>query len=165
MDIVRYAEGAAIGTAVHKLFSEQKALLESILPGADIQHVGSTAVPNSLTKGDLDIQIRVQPEMFEQAILALSELYESNEGSVQTAEFRAFKDDSAVPPLGIQLTVVNSEFDFFWKFRDVLRGNDNYRRKYDALKKRFEGQDMESYREAKNVFFEWLMQTPEFEKL
>lgn len=53
----------------------------------------------------------------------------------------------------MQLTVIDSEFDFFWKFRDVLLQNDQYRTEYDQLKKRFEGESMEEYREAKNDFF------------
>ena len=149
MDIVRFAEGAVYQAAAEKLFSEQKALLESVLPGADIQHVGSTAVPDSLTKGDLDIQVRVTPEAFESAVLALSKLYESNEGSVKTATFRAFKNDRTAPPLGVQLTVAGSEFDIFWKLREVLLGNDKYRLEYDELKRSYEWQDMEAYREAK----------------
>ncbi|MCY8940266.1 GrpB family protein, partial [Peribacillus frigoritolerans] len=105
------------------------------LPEADVQHVGSTAVPNCLTKGDLDIQVRVTTEQFQMAVQTLSALYELNEGSVKTDSFRAFKDDSTVPPLGVQLNVINSEFDFFWKFRDVLLINDKYRKEYDDLKR------------------------------
>jgi GrpB-like predicted nucleotidyltransferase (UPF0157 family) len=88
-----------------------------------------------------------------------------NEGSVKTNEFRAFKDDTTFPPLGIQLTVKGSEFDFFWKFRDVLLQNDTYRTEYDALKRNFEGLEMEAYREAKNHFFSRIMKTPEFSQL
>lgn len=38
-----------------KTFTSQK----NLIPNADVQHVGSTAIQNSLTKGDIDIQIRV----------------------------------------------------------------------------------------------------------
>jgi len=41
----------------------------------------------------------------------------------------------------------------------------NYRDKYDELKKNYDGKDMDDYREAKNTFFEWLMQTQEFESI
>lgn len=99
-----------------------------------MQHVGSTAIPNSITKGDLDIQVRVKANIFPKAVKELAKLYELNEGSVKTETFRAFKDDSTVPPVGVQLTVINSEFDFFWKFRDVLLMNANYRKEYDNLK-------------------------------
>jgi GrpB-like predicted nucleotidyltransferase (UPF0157 family) len=96
---------------------------------------------------------------------ALSTVYDNNDGSIKTNEFKAFKDDTVIPHLGIQLTVVGSEFDFFWKFRDVLLQNDQYRIEYDNLKRKFEGKAMEEYREAKNDFFSRLMQTPEFKEL
>ncbi|RCW40855.1 GrpB family protein [Paenibacillus prosopidis] len=67
--------------------------------------------------------------------------------------------------LQVQVTVINTEFDFFWKFRDVLLTNDNYRVRYDELKKNFDGKEMDDYREGKNAFFEWLMETPEFKSL
>jgi len=42
-----------------ELYNYQRQRIENLLPNADIQHVGSTAIPYSLTKGDLDIQVRV----------------------------------------------------------------------------------------------------------
>lgn len=104
-------------------FMYHKTEISRLIPQADIQHVGSTAIPGSLTKGDLDIQVRISPEKFKHAVNILSEMYETNNGSIKTKEFRAFKDDETNPPLGIQLTVIGSEFDFFWKFRDVLLQN------------------------------------------
>ncbi|MEC0094344.1 GrpB family protein [Paenibacillus macquariensis] len=165
MEIVNFSEHIIFHEKAEKLFLEQKALIEVVIPKADVQHVGSTAIPNSLTKGDLDIQVRVKPEEFLSAVHALSKLYSLNDGSIRTDSFRALKDDTTDPLLGIQLTVINSEFDLFWKFRDVLLMNDSYRVKYDELKKDFEGKEMDDYRVGKNTFFEWLMQTPEFKSL
>lgn len=150
---------------VEKTFTSQRDFIQRLIPGADIQHVGSTAIPNSLTKGDLDIQVRVSEFQFNQAVETLSTVYESNDGSIKTNEFRAFKDDANIPPLGIQLTVIGSEFDFFWKFRDVLLQNELFKIEYDNLKREFEGKDMEAYREAKNDFFSKIIQTSEFRQL
>ncbi|MEI3605880.1 GrpB family protein [Pseudogracilibacillus sp. SE30717A] len=150
---------------VKKSFTSQKALIQELIPGADIQHVGSTTIPNSLTKGDLDIQVRIFKNQFIEAVEALSKVYELNDGSIKTNKFRAFKDDSSTPPLGIQLTVIDSEFDFFWQFRDVLLKNDQFRIEYDELKRKFDGKSMESYRKAKNDFVNKIMQTTEFKQL
>ena len=138
--------------------------LKELLPEADVQHVGSSAIPNSVTKGDVDIQVRVSAEQFSKAVELLSNLYERNDESIKTDTFRAFKDDTSNPPLGVQLTVIDSEFDFFWKFRDVLLANNNYRDAYDKLKKEYEDKSMDAYREAKDIFFQRLMETPEFMK-
>lgn len=146
-------------------FITQKELIKKLIPNADIQHVGSSAIPNSLTKGDLDIQVRIPKNQFLKAVEALSILYETNDGSIKTNEFRAFKDDTITPSLGVQLTVIDSEYDFFWKFRDVLLQNTQYRLEYDELKRKFEGKAMEAYREAKDDFFSKIIETPEFKRL
>ena len=165
MEQVNFFDNSLFYEKVKKTFYLHKNLIKERLPEADVQHVGSTAVPNCLTKGDLDIQVRVTTEQFQMAVQTLSALYELNEGSVKTDSFRAFKDDSTVPPLGVQLNVINSEFDFFWKFRDVLLINDKYRKEYDDLKRNYEGKEMDEYREAKNEFFQRIIETAEFKKL
>jgi GrpB-like predicted nucleotidyltransferase (UPF0157 family) len=165
MERVNFNNQKSFKCDAEKTFTSQRELIQGLIPNADVQHVGSTAIPNSLTKGDLDIQVRVTEDKFIKAIEALSTVYDNNEGSIKTNEFKAFKDDTVTPLLGIQLTVMESEFDFFWKFRDVLLQNDQYRIEYDNLKRKFEGKAMEAYREAKNDFFSRLMQTPEFKEL
>lgn len=165
MKKVTFYENDFIKDKANQLFLQQRKLIKDHLPQADIQHVGSTAIPNSFTKGDLDIQVRVAKEQFIEATRVLARLYAPNHGSVKTSEFRAFESESTNPTLGLQLTVINSEFDFFWKFRDVLLMNDEYRRDYDRIKMNYEGKDMDSYRQAKQAFFARMMQTPEFQNL
>src|SRR5690625_7429595 len=109
MERVNFYKQANFKQAAEKTFILQRELIQELIPNADIQHVGSSAIPNSLTKGDLDIQVRVSAKSFLPAVEALSELYDLNEGSVKTNEFRAFKDDTIVPPLGVQLTVRSEE--------------------------------------------------------
>jgi GrpB-like predicted nucleotidyltransferase (UPF0157 family) len=162
---VSFFDNSQLFEKVEKVYLLHKKLISERLPFADVQHVGSSAIPSCLTKGDLDIQVRVTFEQFPIAVQTLEKLFELNEGSVKTDSFRAFKDDSAAPPLGVQLTVINSEFDFFWKIRDVLLQNDKLRKDYDDLKKSYEGKEMDKYREAKSKFFSKVMETPEFRKM
>ncbi|PGZ90952.1 GrpB family protein [Bacillus sp. AFS029533] len=165
MEQVSFSNNRLLFEKAEKSFLIQRKLINGLLPEADVQHVGSTAIPNSLTKGDLDIQVRVIPEQFQKAVNELKNVFELNEGSIKTDTFRAFKNDSNDPPLGVQLTIVDSEFDFFWKFRDILLLNDAYRVEYDNLKRKFEGKEMDDYRECKNKFFEKLMHSPEYKKM
>jgi GrpB-like predicted nucleotidyltransferase (UPF0157 family) len=165
MEQVYFFEQSGFQEKAHNLFVKHRAMILERIPEADIQHVGSTSISESVTKGDLDIQVRVIHDYFKLAVEALSKLYALNAGSEQTEYFRAFKDDDTDPPLGIQLTVINSELDLFWKLRDVLNMNEAYRNKYNQLKMNFDGKSMDDYREAKNLSFEWLMETPEFRSL
>lgn len=165
MEIVNFTNDKSLFERAEKIFIEHEKIIKGQLPEADIQHIGSTSIRNSLTKGDVDIQVRVLPEHFPKAVQVLSKLYLLNEGSIKNDFFRAFKDDSTDPPLGVQLTVIDSEFDFFWKFRDILLINEKYQKEYDNLKRNYEGKEMDKYREAKNEFFQKIIETPEFNKL
>ena len=162
MEKVYFSNSQPLFETAKQAFSIHKHNIKNLLPQADVQHVGSTAIPNCLTKGELDIQVRVKAKYFPEAVKLLSTIYEENIGSITTESFRAFKDDSANPPLGIQLTVIDSEHDFFWKFRDVLLLNESYRQKYDELKKKYNGKEMDRYREAKNEFFQKIMDSSEY---
>ena len=165
MEKVNFISDDNLYKKAEEAFIEYKSFLRNLLPGADIQHIGSTAIPGSLTKEDLDIQVRVSAAEFPRAITVLMKHYETNKGNTKTDTFRAFQDDGADPRLGIQLTVIDSELDFFWKIREVLKLNDEYLREYDNLKRTYEGRDMGAYREAKSEFFEKLMASPEFKRL
>lgn len=115
MKPVNFLEQSKINEMANKEFSNQKSRILELLPNVDIQHIGSTAIPNSITKGDLDIQVRVSKEDFTKAVEILSTIYDINEGSTKTDFFRAFKDDLLPLPLGVQLTVINSDLDIFGK--------------------------------------------------
>ena len=141
----RYAAG--------RLFAETVEALRPLLPEtAEIHHVGATAVPGCLTKGDLDIVVRVTPEKFAVSDQALALRYARNTGSVRTHDFCAFETPDSEPPLGIQLTAKGGDHDFFHLFVERLRAEPDLLKRYNALKRRFEGQPMEVYRKAKSDF-------------
>lgn len=129
--------------AAEILFLEEKEKVQLLLPHAEIHHVGSTAIPGSLTKGDVDIQVIVNQEDFNLSKEILVKYYDINAGSVSDDTFISFKDDDRNPPLGIQLTVRNSFLDIFWKITDVLRENENLRQQYNQIKREFNGKSIE----------------------
>ncbi|MCK1609208.1 MULTISPECIES: GrpB family protein [unclassified Bradyrhizobium] len=143
------------GLLASQAFNEFLRRWKNDLPNsAVIEHVGATAVPGCLTKGDLDICIRVDPEDFEAAAERLALSFERNSGSVRSDGFSAFMDNAAHPPLGVQLVTKGGELDFFVRFRDRLRESANLLSSYNDLKRRFEGRDMEDYRSVKTDFIQ-----------
>ncbi len=141
-----------------RLYNAVLPALAGILPsGSDIRHVGATAVPGCLTKGDLDIVVRVPAEDFAAADASLAARFQRNEGSIRTETFSAFEDASCRPHLGIQLVVIDGPLDFFHLFVDALMGSPRLVHAYNALKKRHEGRDMAEYREAKDRFVEQVL--------
>ncbi len=121
---------------------------------ADIQHIGSTAIPDSLTKGDLDVNVRVAKENFTVSVDTLKKMYEINQPHNWTPTYASFKDDTGLSmPFGIQLTVIGSPDDVFISQRDILLNRPDLVEKLNKLKVQFEGKSMDEYRKAKGVIF------------
>jgi GrpB-like predicted nucleotidyltransferase (UPF0157 family) len=139
--------------AAQALFNSLLPILTARLPSsAEIRHIGATAVPGCLTKGDLDIVVRVPPEDFSRADAALSKLFVRNLGSASTKDFSAFEDSTCHPPLGVQLTAIGGEFDGFHQFVDALLASPQLVAAYNALKRGCHGGTMANYRKAKDEF-------------
>jgi GrpB-like predicted nucleotidyltransferase (UPF0157 family) len=67
------------------LYNRVYAALQAVLPGtAIVQHIGATSIPGCLTKGDLDIVVRVQAGDFDQVDAILEGMFARNTGSVRT---------------------------------------------------------------------------------
>ncbi|MDR7101869.1 GrpB family protein [Croceicoccus sp. BE223] len=127
--------------------------LRAALPaGAEFHHVGATSIPGCLTKGDLDVNVRLPAADFDAAERALAARFDRNVGTVRTADFASFEDDDRDPPLGIQLTAFGSAYDFFLEFHRALRADPAAVDAYNALKRRHDGGDMDAYREEKSRF-------------
>jgi GrpB-like predicted nucleotidyltransferase (UPF0157 family) len=135
-------------------FAIHKAQLSRWLPFAEIEHIGSTAIPGALTKGDLDVLVRVVAGEFRVAEEALAGLFARNEGTARTESFASFKDEAAHPPVGIQLVVRGSEWDLFSRFRDALNHDRRLVEEYNRLKEQFQNQSMDAYRSGKEQFIE-----------
>ena len=147
------ADPDAARVAAQALFTTVQKELATLLPAsAEILHIGATAVPGCLTKGDLDIVVRVARSDFVNAECVLTDRFARNSGSVHTEEFAAFEDDERSPHLGIQLTVTDSALDVFHHFVEALRGNSDLVRHYNEIKLAHRGQPMADYRAAKDIF-------------
>src|SRR4030095_4363123 len=107
-------------------------------PGsAEVLHTGATAVPGCLTKGDLDIVVRVDRVDFAASEALLADRFRRNTGSIRTDEFAAFEDPDRSPHLGVQLTVKGGALDDFHRFAETLRQDPLLVRRYNDLKLRF----------------------------
>lgn len=148
---VHFVKTSDISEKIGKLFNEERKKLLDLFPYAEIEHIGATAIPGTISKGDLDINIRVKPENFPKVIEVLKTEYDINQPENWTASFASFKDDNR--DLGIQVTVMNGPEDIFVKQRDYLLRHPELVSELNNLKKSFEGKDMDGYRKAKEIFF------------
>ncbi len=133
------------------VFERWRVELEGMLPEARVEHVGSTAVPGSLTKGDLDICVIVASEEFERASRVLAErleIHQSENWSPTLASFTAPPEDGI--DVGVQLVPAGSADELhFVGWRDRLRADPALRYRYDELKRRHRADGIDAYRAAK----------------
>ena len=154
MEVVHFSDDEEIFQRAGKLFEASAFLLRELIPWADVHHVGSTAVPGSLTKGDLDIVVRVPAERFNEADQLLSVSFDRNTKSDRTSGFSAFEDSGKEPHLGVQLVAIGSRLDTFHTWVEKLRADDILLSEYNQLKREHEGMVMSTYRAAKADFIE-----------
>ena len=158
---IRIRPEAALRASVASAFAEHRARIAARLPAAEIEHVGSTSIPGALTKGDLDLLVRVAPSGFRAAVRALRELYAVHQAENWTPTYASFSDpESHDPPVGVQLVVGGSaDDDLFGPFRRAMTSEPALLASYNELKRRYDGSDYDTYTDAKAEFIERVMGT------
>lgn len=133
--------------------------LNELVPTAQIEHIGATAVPGSLTKGDVDLLLRVPPERFQDALATLKSHYAPNSPDDWTPTLASFKEQPEKDiPVGIQLVVANGINDqLFMRWRDLLRSDPQILARYNEFKSAHADDDYETYTAAKGRFIEELL--------
>ena len=150
--MVRFKSSTEFSKKISKLFLYQKRKVLKLLPHAKVKHVGSTVLPNALTKGDLDVLVIVSDGNFKKAISKLKRVYKINQPNNWGNNYASFKDDKL--KFGLQLTSKNKTG--FTKHVNLFKNNPKLLKQYNDLKRRYEGKSMKEYRKAKEKFFDKL---------
>lgn len=137
-------------------FERHRSVVLALLPDADVEHVGATAVPGALTKGDVDVLVRVGEADFPTAVDVLSHRYAIHQPHNWTPTLASFKaQEPSELEVGVQLVVAGSDADgFFGPFRDALINRPALLAEYNQLKRTLDGLDYERYTERKGEFVE-----------
>jgi GrpB-like predicted nucleotidyltransferase (UPF0157 family) len=137
-------------------FDEHRRAVLALIPSADVEHVGATAVPGALTKGDVDVLVRVSHPEFTAAVEVLSGRYAIHQPHNWTPTLASFTAPAAAKiGVGIQLVVEGSEPDgFFGPFRDALITSPALLAEYNRLKQQLDGLDYQRYTDRKGEFVE-----------
>ena len=144
--------------AIRKLFKTHQKRIINLIPTARIEHIGGTAIPNLMTKGDLDLQVSVSADNFDRAVTLLQTEYQNHQLENWNESYASFNDrQDSVIPVGIQLVIQGSESDFFVKSRDFLLANLEHVKELNRLKQLHSGGDMDVYIQHKGEFFTALL--------
>jgi len=112
---------------------------------------GGASVPGALTKGDIDLHLRVPPPAFPQVVVRLTEAYPVGSPQSWAATLAVF-EVPAVRATGLAVTPVGSEHDRrFCLTWQALRRDPGLLTRYNALKSATVGTD--EYEHRKSDFF------------
>jgi GrpB-like predicted nucleotidyltransferase (UPF0157 family) len=148
------AESFAFAAA--REFDNHRRRILARVPEADVRHIGGTAVSGALTKGDLDIQVRVPQRRFRDAVGRLRGIYEASHSDLWGDEFATFVSPSGSLPeeTSISVVVIGSSFDrngsHVWS---RLGSEADLLEKYNAIKMRHAGKAWSGYEAEKDAFF------------
>ena len=136
--------------------------LSALLPKADFHHIGATAIPGALTKGDVDVVLRVDPAEFSIAVSALRSHFLVRQAENWTESFASFGDDLSYPfPLGVQLVIKGSRDDIFLFLREYFISEPAHVAEYNRIKAESVRSGPEEYWKAKNRYLSAILEARE----
>ncbi len=138
---------------VERMLARVLAQLGALVPEGECHHIGATALPGALTKGDVDVLLRVSPARFQPAVESLRPHFAIKQPHNWTAEFASFGDDTGYElPLGVQVVVKDSPSDFLLFLRDYLAAHGEALAEYNRVKSAHAPEGPEAYWRAKDAF-------------
>ena len=114
-------------------------------------------MPFGHTKGDVDVNLRVDGGTLSAAITTLGARFAVAQPENWTPTFASFASDSYALPLGIQVTVIGSADDYLLALHDRIRTSPDLVRAYDDVKVDAAPHGRTAYWEAKNAFLKALL--------
>lgn len=160
MSEISLQDAGALAPQVERLLASLRPRLRRLLPVADIEHIGATAIAGALTKGDVDVCVRVAPAEFRAAADTLAAHFAIKQPENWTADFASFGDDTGFQlPVGVQLVARESEADQFVFLREYFIANPAALADYNRLKLRHAADGPEAYWQAKNALFAKILAT------
>jgi GrpB-like predicted nucleotidyltransferase (UPF0157 family) len=145
---------------IENIFLEVEAKIIEILPNARVEHVGSSAIPGAISKGDLDIFVGVTQDDFLEAIDLIKHIgFSEKLNTLRTDSLCMMTSSTYNEDVAVQLVANGSEHESFLEFRDKLRSNPDLVSRYNQLKFDCKGLAHDNYREVKSAFIETVLKT------
>ncbi len=153
VETVSFEPSETFQPAAARIVGLVAALVRHVAPEAAVEDMGGTAVPGLLTKGDVDVNVRVDRVEFDRTVAFLRLHFHVHQPGNWTDGYASFADDKTYPlPVGVQVTIRGHRDDRFLSHRDRLAGDRALIERYNELKREYEGAPMVAYRQAKWAF-------------
>lgn len=147
---ITLVEVQKIAAAARRVIAVFKRDFADLLAQTEVHHIGATALPFGHTKGDVDINVRVNESQFPLTVAALGRRLTAAQPDNWSETFASFSTDAYALPLGIQVTSIGSKDDFLLALRDRMRADPSLLRRYDNAKVAAASRGAEEYWKAKD---------------
>ena len=138
------------------ILRQEQARLAGLLGDHELSLVGGSSVPATLTKGDVDLHLRVPPASFDDTVTALRGIYRVVHPEIWQPSLATF----AVPatlPTGVAVTPIGSEHDRrFRHSRQLLAADASLVQAYNEMKIQHQ-RNTDEYERQKSAFFDMLL--------
>ncbi|MCY4129247.1 MAG: GrpB family protein [Gammaproteobacteria bacterium] len=152
---MRFLDPHQYQAEIGRLFEVVAKEVSRLLPNANIEHIGASAIPGAVSKGDLDVFVGVDEHELEKAVHCLERNgYRVKTDTLKNESLCMLESSSYEYPVALQVVANGSEFEMFLTFRDALRANDNLLKEYNQMKHLCEGMSETRYRNRKSAFIE-----------
>jgi GrpB-like predicted nucleotidyltransferase (UPF0157 family) len=141
-------------TPAQAIHAEIRDRLRPVLPPHELVLTGGSSVPGAVTKGDVDLHLRVASADFAETVARLRTMYEVVLPEIWQPTLATFAVPGARLPTGIAVTPVDSEHDVrFRRTWRLLSTNPRLLAEYNAMKTAGEG----DYEQRKSAFFDRIL--------
>jgi hypothetical protein len=145
-----------LGAARVVLAAERARLADLLAGDHELVLVGGSSLPTALTKGDVDLHLRVPAADFGRTVAALRGVYPVVHPEIWQESLATFAVPAALPA-GVAVTPAGSEHDVrFTRSWQLLAADPRLVEAYNAVKLRFWGRPAE-YERHKSLFFDGLL--------
>lgn len=152
--------GADFIDTARAILQHERDRLAVLLPHPhELVLVGGSSLPQALTKGDVDLHLRVPVSAFPPVVTALSGIYEVVHPEIWQTTLATFAVEAALPA-GMAVTPAGSEHDRrFTRSWQRLNADPALVLAYNDLKVRHRD-DPDEYERQKSAFFDSLVSSP-----
>lgn len=148
---------AEVHDAALRILETERARLRPLLPDAELVLSGGSSIPAALTRGDVDLHLRVPVANYPRALDVLRGLYAVRRPEIWSDTLATFEVEAALPT-GLAATPIGSEHDRrFTRSWQLLATEPRLLDAYNSLKRRHAKGDAATYEAAKSTFFSELM--------
>lgn len=143
--------------AASRILEAERARLRPLIPKAELRLSGGSSLAGALTRGDVDLHLRVPVANYPRALDVLRGLYAVRRPEIWSDTLATFEVEATLPT-GLAATPIGSEHDRRFTRSWQLHANEpRLLDAYNSLKRRHAKGDAATYEAAKSAFFSDLM--------